>query len=478
MMADRRSLASPLHSDGQGQKASWADGPRLVHGPSNPADDGQLASGRSKPAGDGRSAPGRKNPACDGQLAAGRKNSADDGRLAAGRNNSADDWGLRSGQSNPLDDSGLPSGPSIPADDGQLASGRSDPADDGRLASGGHVAGADGADGGETVGHRREGTTRSETGAGRVPHRVKLCLKARPTPAQLTDRLRAVDGVWPDGLELYLAAADLATPRMVEVIAQRVLNATVPKGFVWLIEGPVDSLDGGDFDITRESAADLLVLERLAQLANKIEAKAVNIHVISPSPDLGRLTLSWRETLLERAQPFLDRFVGLMHDAGTVPTVENMPPVLRMRRADYSFTPIGMASEDLRWLVNRVPGLKILADTSHAGLYLNARRADPDASQQWSSALANYVNQLPTEAPDLVGFMESLLPHVENAQISNAAGVLGEGLAYAEGDFDLDPAIRWLGQRAQHIVTEPIEANNEDARTMRDAIRRMRLALA
>ncbi len=315
---------------------------------------------------------------------------------------------------------------------------------------------------------------------GRERHRPKLCLKARPTAVQLADRLRAVDGVWPDGVELYLAVVDLASRATVEAIAERIQAADVPAGFAWLIEGPVDSLDGRDFDITRESEADLHILERLAQLAHNIKAKAVNIHVISPSPDLSRLTLDCRAALLERAVPFLDRFVGLMHDAGTVPTVENMPPVLRMRRADYSFTPIGMASEDLRWLVNRVPGLKVLPDTSHAGLYLNARgmKARDAKKHAWSEPLTNYLNQLPAEAADLVGFMQSLMPHVENAQISNAAGVLGEGLPYAEGDFDLDPAIRWLGQHAQHIVTEPLEANNDDARIMRDALRHMRRALA
>ncbi len=137
-----------------------------------------------------------------------------------------------------------------------------------------------------------------------------------------------------------------------------------------------------------------------------------------------------------------------------------------------------MASEDLRWLVERLPGLKVLPDTSHAGLYLNARSLEPDPAYEWSATLAKYLTQLPAEASGLVGYMNSLQPHVENAQISNASGVLGEGLAYAEGDFDLDPAIRWLCQRAQHIVTEPIEANNNDALAMRDALRRMRLALA
>src|SRR5713226_172954 len=224
---------------------------------------------------------------------------------------------------------------------------------------------------------------------------AKLCLKARPTAAQLADRLRPVDGVWPDGLELYLAAADLATTEMVDMIADRVQKAVVPKGFVWLIEGPVDSLDGGDFDITRESEADLLVIQRLADLAARIKARAVNIHVISPSPDVSRLTLDCRAALLEQALPFLDRFVALMQAAGAVPTVENMPPVLRMRRNDFAFTPIGMASADLRWLVERLPGLRLLPDTSHAGLYLNARRLEPDPSYLWSGPLAKYLQQLP-----------------------------------------------------------------------------------
>src|SRR5579859_1917548 len=129
---------------------------------------------------------------------------------------------------------------------------------------------------------------------------AKLCLKARPTPAQLADRLRPIDGVWPDGLELYLAAADLATAADVDAVADRVQAIAVPNDFALLIEGPVDSLDGDDFDVTRESDADRRVVERLAHLAHRIGARAVNIHVISPSPDLSRLTLECRAALLER----------------------------------------------------------------------------------------------------------------------------------------------------------------------------------
>lgn len=303
---------------------------------------------------------------------------------------------------------------------------------------------------------------------------AKLLLKARPTPNQLADRLRPVDGVWPDGVELYLAAADLIH---IDAIAERINSASVPDGFVWLIEGPVDSLDGADFDVTRDSDSDYLVIQTLAEFAQRIRAHAVNIHVISPSEDLSRLSLDCRALLLGKAAEFLHRFVELMRNAGAVATVEHMPPVLRMRRADYAFTPIGMASEDFRYLVNRVQGLRVLADTSHAGLYLNARRLPPDPAYHWSGKLSEYLAQLPEEPPDLTGYIRAL-PELENAQVSNATGLLGEGLPYAEGDFDLDPVMRWLYAHTHHIITETLEPNNDDAVRMRDALRRVRLAVS
>jgi hypothetical protein len=302
---------------------------------------------------------------------------------------------------------------------------------------------------------------------------AKLLLKARPTPRQLADRLRPIDGVWPDGIELYLAAADLTDT---DALVQRLIQAHVPEGFVWLIEGPVDSLDGADFDVTRGSPADREVVRRLGHIAQRIGARAVNIHVIAPGLDVRRLTLDCRAELLERAVPFLVEFVRIMEASGAVPTVEHMPPVLRMRRADFAFTPIGMAVADFRYLAEWVPGLRTLADTSHAGLYLNARRLPPDPTYAWSAALRAYLDQLPPDPPDLILYMAAL-PHLENAQVSNAAGLLGEGLAYAGGEFDLDRAVAWLGEHTRHIVTETLEVDNDVAENMRDAFRRMRRVL-
>ena len=298
-----------------------------------------------------------------------------------------------------------------------------------------------------------------------------LCLKARPTPTQLADRLRPIDGVWPDGLELFLTAADLND---VEAVANRVETAEVPHDFAWLIEGPVDSLDGADFDITRESEADVEVVRRLAELAARINARAVNIHCIAPSSDTRRLTLEHRAALLERATPFVARFAEDIQKAGAVPTIEHMPPVLRMRRADFAFSPIGMASEDLLWLCNRIDGLKVLCDTSHAGLYLNARAVREDERFE---PLLRFIHQLPPEAHDVLGYVQAFATKLENAQISNAQGLLGEGLPYAHGDLNLDEVLPWLGEHVRYIVTETLEPDNEDAVFMRDALRQMRVAV-
>ncbi len=317
------------------------------------------------------------------------------------------------------------------------------------------------------------------------PRRARLCLKARPTTAQLADRLRPVDGRFPEGLELYLDAADLVDEPTMDAVVARIERHQLPSDFALLIEGPVGSLDGAFFDVTRESEADRLVVHRLASLTRRLGVKGVNVHLIAPSDDLDRLSLASHDALLRRSVPLLRRFVEAIGAAGAVPTVENMPPVLRMRQGGYYFTPIGMAGEDLRWAVDQVPGLAILPDTSHAGLYLNARRAaagapagDVDPLSAWLQPLLAYLRLLPPEPADLLGYFQSLAPHVTNAQVSNASGLLGEGLPYREGDFDLDPVIAWLGREARHIVTETLEPNADDARFMRDALVRMRAVLA
>jgi hypothetical protein len=135
-----------------------------------------------------------------------------------------------------------------------------------------------------------------------------------------------------------------------------------------------------------------------------------------------------------------------------------------------------MAAADLNWMAERVAGLRVLVDTSHAGLYLNARLGATD-DYAWVEPLRAYVQQLPDEGASVLEYVQAFGPLLENAQISNAAGLLGEGLAYGEGELDLDPIIAWLDGHTRHIVVETLEPNHDDARFMRDALRRMRTVL-
>src|SRR3712207_4303619 len=112
---------------------------------------------------------------------------------------------------------------------------------------------------------------------------ARLCLKARPTVTQLADRLRPVDGLFPDGLELYLDAADIVDQAAMDAAVRNIEAHRLSRDFALLIEGPVGSLDGHFFDVTRQSEADDAVLRRLAEMARRLGARAVNIHVIAPS---------------------------------------------------------------------------------------------------------------------------------------------------------------------------------------------------
>ena len=133
-------------------------------------------------------------------------------------------------------------------------------------------------------------------------------------------------------------------PAALDGVVERLRAAGPAAGVRLLIEGPVDSLDGGDFDVTRDSDADAAGGRAAGRLAKRIGARAVNIHLIAPSADTARLTLECRAgAARQSACRFCAHFVEQITHAGAMPTVENMPPVLRMRRSDFAFTPIGMA---------------------------------------------------------------------------------------------------------------------------------------
>lgn len=311
-----------------------------------------------------------------------------------------------------------------------------------------------------------------------MPASPFLLSKARPTPDQLQDRLRAPR---PDGLELYLDVADVRDEAAMAASRAAVEAASLGSDVPLLIEGPVGSLDGAFFDPTRDAEADRELVRRLARLARELGARAVNVHLISPSEDLGRLRSAERLCLLERSVPFLAEFAERVSAAGATPTIENMPPVLRMRRNGIYYSPIGMPAEDLAWVAARVPGLALTLDLSHAGLYVNARRA-VDASGEVGQELAShpalraFLGTLPT-VDDVEAYAAALGRAPLTCHVANAAGLMGEGEAYDAGELDLDALVRHLASSVRYFVTETLEAASDRAVNMRAAISGMRRAL-
>lgn len=298
---------------------------------------------------------------------------------------------------------------------------------------------------------------------------AQVLLKARPTATQLADRLRAPR---PDGLELYLDLADLASVEAMDGVVARIEACELPDDFTLLVEGPIRSLDGEFFDLSRDSDADRELSRRIVDLSRRIGALGANIHAIAPSADPGALTAENRAAILDRAIGPARVFADLAHDAAVVPTVENIPPILRMRESGFYYSAIGMPPSDLAELVAHVAGLQVVFDTSHAQLYLNARRGVEEAVPDLDvESLRRFAAD--PDGPDTLDEYLDMLPATFWCQVSNAAGLLGEGLPYGEGDINLDALIPRLVERARYIVIETLEPDHEHAVHMRDAQARM-----
>ncbi|MFN8515362.1 MAG: TIM barrel protein [Thermomicrobiales bacterium] len=305
--------------------------------------------------------------------------------------------------------------------------------------------------------------------------RARVLLKARPTPAQIADRLAPLR---PEGLELYLDARDLAPddwlPRL------RAIMAAAPRagedGFAYIVEGPIRSLDGEFFDVTRGAAADLEALTRLAQFGADLGAKVAVIHLIAPTSDPAAIRPERRGELIARALPLLERYIALCHDAGLTPTIENIPPIAQMREGAAVFSALGVEPEDLVRCCAALPGLGITYDTSHAGLHLEAIDTDPSAAPpELRPAVETYRATATVRSQE--AWIDRVAPWLVNCHISNAAGLLGEGLPYGEGRFDLDALIPRLAATARYIVTETLEPDHDRAVFMREAYGRIMAAL-
>jgi hypothetical protein len=304
-----------------------------------------------------------------------------------------------------------------------------------------------------------------------------ILLKARPVGGQVADRLAPPR---PDGLELYLDVADLQDTGWVAPLRAALIEA-YPDGWPPLIvEGPLRSLDGEFFDVTRSSPADLEVVHRLVGVGRQLGAVAANIHCINPSADPDPFRPERRERDRGAALEFLKAYADACRAAGLIPQIENVPPVVRMREGRYLLSTEGLAPDDLRFYLDRVPGLRLTLDLSHAGLFVNGLELawglqTGPATELQDPVIAGLLAGLrgryrPLSLDDYVG---AVGPYVLTVHISNADGLLGEGLPYRAGRYDLDQPLRRLRAFARYFVTETIEPDPERAVYMREVQARL-----
>jgi nucleoside-diphosphate-sugar epimerase/sugar phosphate isomerase/epimerase len=290
------------------------------------------------------------------------------------------------------------------------------------------------------------------TGSASIP-----LLKAAARPEQLAERLAG--GPW-GGLELALMAGDVAddaaTDRAIAVVRDGLAGA--PPGFAVTAEAPVSWPSGEHVRVDRPTPEALAGMERSARFAAAIGAPVLTIHLFVPQD---AATFRAGAPLDEAAiEAFLRAFADACARHGVTPLIENVPPVLRMRTGGAFYTPIGGHWRDLLAWRERVPALGFTIDTSHAALF-----------RAFAGAYPSLFGLTGDDDLEVERVVEELGPHAEVAHVSNASGVLGEGLPYDRGELDLDPVVARLADLTPFIVAEVNEPDHDRSPAMKEAHR-------
>src|SRR5919199_1550777 len=290
------------------------------------------------------------------------------------------------------------------------------------------------------------------TGSAAIP-----LLKAAPEPEQLADRLDG--GPW-RGLELCLAgkhvADDAALGRAIEVGSGLSLAVTA--------EAPVSWASGASVRVDRLDAEARAGIERSAEFAARVGSPVLTIHLFIPlSPQEFRASPGLDSAAVDE---FLTFYAGSCTDRGVTPLIENVPPVLRMRTGGVFLSPVGGHWRDLLEWRERVPELRFTIDTSHAALFRSFAAVYPSLF-----ALASDADL------GLDRYVEELGPYAEVAHVSDAHGLLGEGLPYGAGELELDPVVRRLGEVVRFVVAEINEPDPARSPEMKAAYRAIERAL-
>jgi nucleoside-diphosphate-sugar epimerase/sugar phosphate isomerase/epimerase len=292
------------------------------------------------------------------------------------------------------------------------------------------------------------------TGSNAIP-----LLKSAPEPDQLTDRLDGGD--W-RGIELALMPQHVASD---DAVARAVAATRAVSGdLVRTAEAPVAWPSGAFVRVDRLDDEARTGIERSAEFATRIESPVLTIHLFVPlSPDEFRVAGGLDE---ESVEEFLRFYASACTSRGVTPLIENVPPVLRMRTGGVFLSPIGGHWRDLHDWRERVPELGFTIDTSHAALFRSFAAAYPGLFGLGSA-----------DDLELDRYVEELGPHAKVAHVSDAHGLLGEGLPYGAGELDLDPVMRRLGELVPFIVAEINEPNPARSVDMKRAYRAIERAL-
>ncbi len=289
-----------------------------------------------------------------------------------------------------------------------------------------------------------------------------LQLKAAPRPDQLADRLDG--GPW-DGIEIALMPDDIVTDDALDRAVRTVGDVRVHlHQSAVTAEAPVTWPSGAFVRVDRLDDEARAGIERSAEFAARIDSPVLTIHLFVPlSPDEFRASGPVDEDAVDE---FLRFYASACSSRGVIPLIENVPPVLRMRTGGVFLSPIGGHWRDLLEWRERVPELRFTVDTSHAALF-----------QSFVAVYPGLFGLESAEDLELERYVEELGPYAEVAHVSDAHGLLGEGLPYGAGEVDLDPVVRRLGELVRFMVAEINEPDPARSVDMKRAYRAIARAL-
>jgi nucleoside-diphosphate-sugar epimerase len=284
-------------------------------------------------------------------------------------------------------------------------------------------------------------------------------LKAAPEADQLADRLEG--GPW-HGIELGLntvhVASDSALARAIEVS----LGALDGLDMAVTAEAPLAWPSGAFVSVDRLDDEARNGIERSVRFASAVGSRVLTVHLFVPQPP-GEFSLELAEN---RVESFLRFYAETCLARGVTPLIENVPPVLRMRTGGVFLSPVGGHWRDLlRWR-DRVPELGFTIDTSHAALF-----------RSFAAAYPSLFGLASDDELDLPRYIEELGRYAEVAHVSDAHGLLGEGLPYGRGELELGPVVRRLGELVPHVVAEIAEPDPLRSHDMKAGYRAIERAL-